>query len=74
MAKRLAGSGTSKATKTSEKASDTKPRRRAKATVFEPSDDDVRTRAYHLFLERGGGPDQALDDWVAAEKELRQQG
>jgi Protein of unknown function (DUF2934) len=36
-----------------------------------PSDDDIRTRAYHRFLERGGGHGQHFDDWIQAERELR---
>lgn len=36
-----------------------------------PSDDEVRERAYHRYLERGATPGNDLDDWVEAEKELR---
>ena len=36
-----------------------------------PSDDDIRTRAYHRFLERGGGHGRHFDDWIEAERELR---
>ena len=36
-----------------------------------PSEDDIRTRAYHRFLERGGGHGQHFDDWIQAERELR---
>lgn len=32
--------------------------------------DRVAQRAYELFLERGGGHGQAMDDWLAAEREL----
>jgi hypothetical protein len=37
----------------------------------EPSDEDIRTRAYHRYLERGGGDGQHFDDWLAAERELK---
>jgi hypothetical protein len=37
-----------------------------------PSDDEIRTRAYHRYLERGGGHGQDFDDWLEAERELRQ--
>jgi hypothetical protein len=30
----------------------------------------VATRAYELYLERGGGDGQDFDDWLAAEREL----
>jgi hypothetical protein len=36
-----------------------------------PSDDDIRTRAYQRFLERGGGHGQHFDDWIEAERELK---
>lgn len=38
-----------------------------------PSDDEIRLRAYHLYLARGAGHGMDFDDWVEAEKELRQQ-
>jgi hypothetical protein len=31
----------------------------------------IRTRAYHLFRERGGAPGYELEDWVRAEREYR---
>jgi len=37
----------------------------------EPSEQDIRMRAYHRYLERGGGQGREFDDWVEAEKELR---
>ena len=30
----------------------------------------VETRAYELYLERGGGDGRAMDDWLTAEREL----
>jgi hypothetical protein len=38
----------------------------------EPSDDEIRSRAYEMYLERGGHDGLDLDDWVRAERELRQ--
>ena len=38
----------------------------------EPSDEDIRLRAYQLYLQRGGGPGMAFDDWLEAERELKQ--
>jgi hypothetical protein len=38
----------------------------------EPSQDDIRMRAYHRYLERGGGHGMDFEDWLAAERELRQ--
>ena len=36
----------------------------------EPSDDDIRARAYQRYLERGGYHGQDFEDWLAAEREL----
>jgi hypothetical protein len=32
--------------------------------------DNRRTRAYEIYLERGGDDGRALDDWLQAEMEL----
>jgi hypothetical protein len=34
--------------------------------------DRVAQRAYELFLARGGGDGQDMDDWLSAERELRE--
>lgn len=31
----------------------------------------IRMRAYELYLERGTDPDNALEDWLQAEREFR---
>ena len=36
-----------------------------------PTDDDIRVRAYHRFLERGGRSGGDFDDWLEAEKDLK---
>jgi hypothetical protein len=35
------------------------------------SEDDVRVRAYHRYLERGAGDGADFDDWLEAEKDLK---
>jgi hypothetical protein len=35
------------------------------------TDDAVRSRAYQLYEARGGEPGADLDDWLRAERELR---
>ena len=35
------------------------------------TDDDIRTRAYHRYLERGGNDGGDFDDWLEAEKDLK---
>jgi hypothetical protein len=37
-----------------------------------PPHDAIATRAYELFLRRGAKHGQDWDDWLAAERELRQ--
>ncbi len=34
------------------------------------SEDEIRRRAYEIYLERGGRPGSALDDWLKAKAEL----
>jgi hypothetical protein len=37
----------------------------------DPTDEDIRARAYEMYLERGGQHGLDFDDWVRAERELR---
>jgi DUF2934 family protein len=45
--------------------------RRSDSMASEPSEADIRLRAYHRYLERGGGHGLEFEDWVAAERELK---
>jgi hypothetical protein len=36
-----------------------------------PSHEEIRSRAYEIYLERDGLPGDELDDWLRAEAELR---
>jgi len=36
-----------------------------------PTQDQIRLRAYQIYLERGVRPGQELDDWLRAERELQ---
>jgi hypothetical protein len=38
----------------------------------EPSEEEIRIRAYRRYLERGGSDGQDFDDWLEAERELKQ--
>ena len=38
--------------------------------MIRPSDDDIRLRAYQLFLERDGVAGDPQEDWLRAESEL----
>ena len=42
-----------------------------RAMASEPNEDDIRLRAYHRYLHRGGEHGRHVDDWVEAEQELR---
>ena len=35
-----------------------------------PSHEEIRRRAYEIYLERDGRPGDELDDWLRAEREL----
>ena len=37
----------------------------------EPSEEDIRLRAYHRYLERGAEHGAHFDDWLEAERELK---
>jgi hypothetical protein len=40
----------------------------------QPSEDEIRVRAYQRFIERGATHGRAFDDWLEAEKELKLRG
>jgi hypothetical protein len=37
----------------------------------QPTEEDIRRRAYDRYLERGGGHGMDFQDWLDAEQELR---
>ena len=41
--------------------------------VRHPSEDEIRRRAYEIYVERGGTPGHELDDWIRSERELQGQ-
>ena len=51
---------------TTGRKSTAKPRRSVRVTTRE----DIRQRAYDIYLSRNGGPGDALNDWLQAEREL----
>jgi hypothetical protein len=46
------------------------PQAAGDTTVANPDRERVAMRAYELYLARGGGDGQAMDDWLIAEREL----
>ncbi len=43
----------------------------APVTRSAPSEEQIRARAYQIYLRRNGGPGDAHSDWTQAEAELR---
>lgn len=43
----------------------------AVSAEVEPTDEDIRMRAYHRYLERGGGDGMDFEDWLEAKRELQ---
>lgn len=43
----------------------------SESMASEPSEEDIRLRAYHMYLERGGDHGRDFDDWLKATEELR---
>ena len=44
------------------------PRRPRKQKL--PTENDIASRAYELYVQRGGGHGRDLDDWLLAKREL----
>lgn len=38
--------------------------------TYEPTEDEIRVRAYHRYLERGGSYGSEFDDWLEARRDL----
>ena len=47
--------------------------RRAARAAASPTEEEIRLRAYHRYLERGGGHGMDFEDWLEAERELTRQ-
>ena len=75
MAKSTTGPSTRKRTSSRKKDPDgaEAPKTNGPATQPDagPTEDDIRLRAYHRYLERGGEHGADFDDWVEAERDLK---
>jgi Protein of unknown function (DUF2934) len=49
----------------------TQPETRAISVGNSARGEEIRRRAYEIYLERGGQPGRDLDDWLQAERELK---
>jgi hypothetical protein len=47
---------------------------RSTSMSSEPNAEDIRMRAYHRYLERGGGHGMHFEDWLNAERDLKSRG
>ena len=52
-------------------ASSIRPTAEDTSANHEPTQEEIRRRAYEIYLERNGLPGDALDDWLRAERELQ---
>jgi hypothetical protein len=67
---------TSMASKTRRTRRGLEPRKTAPELVdpgslHSTTEQEIRRRAYEIFLERGAEPGQELSDWLQAEREIR---
>ena len=44
--------------------------KKTRAVKSAPTHEEIALRAYEIYLERGGAPGDALQDWTRAEREL----
>jgi hypothetical protein len=44
--------------------------KKSRPTKGAPTQEEIALRAYEIYLERGGAPGDALEDWTRAEREL----
>jgi len=44
--------------------------KKARPAKNAPTHQEIAMRAYEIYLERGGAPGDALEDWTRAEQEL----
>ena len=56
----------------SKSASSEAPKKSRKAAVVKVTYDEIALRAYHIYLERGSTPGDPMQDWLQAERELRE--
>ena len=42
----------------------------AQVSTAQPCENDIRCRAYEIYISRGKHPGREVDDWLPAEQEL----
>lgn len=48
--------------------------KKTQAAKNPPTHEEIALRAYEIYLERGGSPGDAFQDWMRAERELMEKG
>jgi len=46
--------------------------KKSKKAAYQPTNEEIALRAYHIYLERGSTPGDPITDWLQAERELRE--
>jgi hypothetical protein len=46
--------------------------KKSKKAAYQPTNDEIALRAYHIYLERGSAPGDPVGDWLRAERELKE--
>lgn len=46
--------------------------KKPKKAAYQPTNDEIALRAYHIYLERGSTPGDPMQDWLRAERELKE--
>ena len=46
--------------------------RKSKKAIYQPTNEEIALRAYHIYLERGSAPGDPTQDWLQAERELKE--
>ena len=44
--------------------------KKSKKAAYQPTNEEIALRAYHIYLERGSAPGDPMQDWLRAEREL----
>jgi hypothetical protein len=47
--------------------------KKSKKVKRPPTQEEIALRAYHIYLERNGAPGNPQEDWIRAERELKEQ-
>lgn len=46
--------------------------KKSKKAAYQPTNEEIALRAYHIYLGRGSTPGDPIADWLQAERELKE--